>query len=66
VDGKVVEGVDVYVGGCSGPEPLPALKLLEDVPCDALEPILEALMRYGDFEEIRARLRVSAVRGAEG
>jgi len=57
VDGRVVEGVDVYVGGCSGPEPLPALKLLEDVPCDALEPILEALMRYGDFAGLRAQLR---------
>lgn len=57
VDGRVVEAVDVYVGGCSGPEPLPALKLLEDVPCDALEPILEALMRYGDFEGLRAQLR---------
>jgi len=57
VDGRVVEGVDVYVGGCSGPEPLPALKLLEDVPCDALEPIMEALMRYGDFEGLRAQLR---------
>lgn len=58
VDGQVVEGVDVYVGGCSGPEPLPALKLLEDVPCDALEPILEALMRYGNFDGLRAQLRV--------
>ncbi|MDR7417074.1 MAG: ferredoxin--nitrite reductase [Armatimonadota bacterium] len=64
---EVVEAVDVYVGGSSGPRPTPALKLLEDVPCDALEPVLEALMRYGSFEEIRARLRVPVVvEGEEG
>ncbi|MCS7174035.1 MAG: ferredoxin--nitrite reductase [Armatimonadetes bacterium] len=56
----VVEAVDVYVGGSSGPEAATAVKLLEDVPCDALEPVLEALMRYGNFEELRARLRATA------
>ncbi len=59
VDGEVVEGVDVYLGGSSGPQPTPALRLLEDVPCDALVPILEALMRHGDFEGIRAHLRTA-------
>lgn len=57
---EVVEAVDVYVAGSSGPNATPAVKLLEDVPCAALEPVLEALLRYGNFEELRTRLRASA------
>ncbi|MFN3286012.1 MAG: Rieske 2Fe-2S domain-containing protein [bacterium] len=53
---EVVEAVDVYIAGSSGPNATPAVRLLEDVPCDALEPVLEALLRYGNFEELRARL----------
>lgn len=54
---EVVEAVDVYVGGRSGPEAVVGVKLLEDVPCDLLEPVLEALLRYGNFDELRARLQ---------
>jgi ferredoxin-nitrite reductase len=54
---EVVEAVDVYVGGRSGPDPVVGVKLLEDVPCDALLPVLEALLRWGNFEDLRARLR---------
>ncbi|MDR7476748.1 MAG: Rieske 2Fe-2S domain-containing protein, partial [Armatimonadota bacterium] len=54
---EVVEAVDVYIAGSSGPNATPAVRLLGDVPCDALEPILEALLRYGNFEELRTRLR---------
>jgi ferredoxin-nitrite reductase len=57
---RVVEAVDVFVGGSSGPEANLPVKLLEDVPCDELEPVLEALARYGRFDELRARLRAAA------
>jgi ferredoxin-nitrite reductase len=58
VGSEVVEAVDVYVGGRSGPDAVVGVKLLEDVPCDALEPVLEVLLRYGNFEELRGRLAV--------
>jgi nitrite reductase/ring-hydroxylating ferredoxin subunit len=64
VGDQVVEAVDVFVGGSSGPEANLPLKLLEDVPCDELEPILAALMRYGAFEEVRARLKTGAATAA--
>jgi ferredoxin-nitrite reductase len=56
-NGQVVEGVDVFVGGSSGPQANLALKVLEDVPCDELEGVLEVLIRYGAFESIREYLR---------
>ena len=46
VDGKVVEAVDIYVGGRSGPDPKPAIKLMEDVPCDKVPAVLEGLVPY--------------------
>lgn len=46
VNGKVVEAVDVFVGGRSGPDPKPALKILEDVPCDKLPSVLEGIILY--------------------
>ena len=55
LDGKVVEAVDVFVGGSAGPSPRPALKLLERVPCTELPGLLEGLARYGDFEGLKAR-----------
>ena len=56
VNGKVVEAADVFVGGSSGPRAKPALKLLEDVPCDELESVLGTLMRYGALDVIRTLL----------
>ncbi|MGH7206674.1 MAG: ferredoxin--nitrite reductase [Nitrospiraceae bacterium] len=46
VDGQVVDAVDVYVGGRSGPNPKQAVKILEDVPCDKLVSVLEGLVPY--------------------
>ncbi len=56
VNGQVVEAADVFVGGSSGPQAKPALKLLEDVPCDELESVLGTLMRYGALDVIRTLL----------
>jgi ferredoxin-nitrite reductase len=46
VDGKIVDGVHVFVGGRGGPDPRTAVKILEDVPCDELPAVLERLIRF--------------------
>jgi ferredoxin-nitrite reductase len=54
VDGKIVDGVHVFVGGRGGREPRPGLKILEDMPWDELPAVLERLVRYlprGDGRE---------------
>jgi ferredoxin-nitrite reductase len=56
-DGGIVDAVDIYVGGSSGPRPCLAAKLMEDVPCDQLEGVLEGLLRFGAFEAVREQLR---------
>ncbi len=58
VGGKVIEAVDIYVGGRSGPDPKPALKIMEDVPCDRLPLVLEGLVPY------HTREKMHRVRGA--
>ena len=57
IDGKVVEAVDSFVGGRSGPDPKLAIKLMEDVPCDKLPAVLEGLLPY------HTRTRMHRVRG---
>lgn len=59
IDGKVVDAVDVFVGGRSGPDPKPALKIMEDVPCDKLPAVLEGLVPY------HTREKIHRVRGGE-
>ena len=46
LNGKVVEAVDVYVGGRSGKEPQAGQRIMEAVPCDELPEVLEYLARY--------------------
>lgn len=46
VNGQVVEAVDIFVGGRSGPDPKLAVKIMEDVPCDKLAGVLEGLLPY--------------------
>jgi len=46
VDGKIVDGVHVFVGGRGGWEPRAAEKILEDVPCDELPEVLDRLVRF--------------------
>lgn len=60
VGGKVVDGVDVFVGGRSGPDPKLATKIMEDVPCDRLPAVLETLMPYHTREKMH-RVRGKAV-----
>ena len=46
VDGKIVDGVHVFVGGRGGPDPRAGLRILEDVPADALPEVLDRLVRF--------------------
>ena len=52
VKGQVVEAVDIFVGGRSGPDPKPAIKLLEDVPCDKLPEVLSGILPYHSREKM--------------
>lgn len=52
IDGHVVDAVDVYVGGRSGPDPKLAVKLLEDVPCQALAGVLEGIVPFHSREKM--------------
>lgn len=58
VNGRVVDAVDVYVGGRSGPDPKHAIKILEDVPCDNVASVLEGIVPYHTRDKMhRARGR---------
>ncbi len=46
VEGTVVDAVDVFMGGRAGPDPKPALKILENVPCDRLPELLRHLIPF--------------------
>jgi ferredoxin-nitrite reductase len=46
VDGKIVDGVHVFVGGRGGGNPRAGVRILEDLPCDELPEVLERLIRY--------------------
>ena len=60
VDGQVVDAVDVYVGGRSGPDPKLAVKIMEDVPCEKLASVLEGLVPYHSRDKLH-RTRGKAV-----
>ena len=46
IKGEIIEAVDVYVGGRSGPDAKPSTKFLEDVPCDILPDVLSGIVPY--------------------
>jgi len=60
VGGTVVDAVDIFVGGRSGPDPKLATKIMEDVPCDRLPAVLETLMPYHTRDKMH-RVRGKAV-----
>jgi len=53
VNGKIVDGVHVFVGGRGGREPRAGEKILEDVPCDELPEVLDRLVRFFPRDERR-------------
>lgn len=46
IDGKVVDAVDIYLGGRTGANPKPGTKLMENVPCSRLPMVLEQIAPY--------------------
>ncbi len=46
VDGTIVDGVHVFVGGRGGADPRAGVRVLEDVPCDELPHVLERLLKF--------------------
>jgi ferredoxin-nitrite reductase len=46
VDGKIIDGVHVFVGGRGGADPRAGIRMLEDVPCEELPAVLERLVRF--------------------
>jgi nitrite reductase/ring-hydroxylating ferredoxin subunit len=61
VNGKTVDGVDIFVGGSSGPGAVQGVQIMENVPCEQLPQVLEVLVRYGAFDRIRKRLGAAKV-----
>jgi ferredoxin-nitrite reductase len=60
VNGLVVDAVDIFVGGRSGPDAKLAIKLLEDVPCEQLSTVLAGIILYHTREKMHRH------RGGEG
>jgi len=46
VNGELVDAVDIFVGGRSGPDGKAGTRLLEDVPCEELPHLLERMIPY--------------------
>ena len=46
VNGKIVDGVHILVGGRGGSDPRAAVKIIEDLPCDELPQVLDRLVHY--------------------
>src|SRR5207237_1298378 len=57
VDGKVVDGVHVFVGGRGGSDPRVGARIMEDMPCDELPQVLERLVRVFPRPEAPLRWR---------
>lgn len=52
VKGKVVDAVDIYVGGRTGPNPALATRIMENVPCDDLADVLKHVVPYHTREKM--------------
>ncbi len=46
VNGRIVDGVHVFVGGRGGADARAGMRILEDVPCDELPAVLDRLVRF--------------------
>src|SRR5712692_6196400 len=57
VNGKVVDAVDIFVGGRSGPSAKHAVKIMEDVPCDKLASVLEGLVPYDTRDKLHRTVK---------
>ena len=60
----MVEAVDVFIGGKSGPNARAGTKVLEDVPCDDLPEVLERMVPYVSKKRPGAAAKAAASDGA--
>jgi sulfite reductase beta subunit-like hemoprotein len=56
VNGEVIDTVDVFVGGASGRNAVPGIRVMEDVPCTELPQVAEFLVKYGQYKHLREQL----------
>lgn len=56
---EVIDAVDIYLGGSTGPAANRGVPVLEDVPCDDLKSTLLLLLRYGAFNDLRQHMAVT-------
>jgi hypothetical protein len=59
VDGDIIDTVDVFIGGSSGPNAVPGVCIMENVPCTELPQLTEFLLRYGDLRQLRDQLHTA-------
>lgn len=59
VDGEIIDTVDVFIGGSSGPNAVPGVCIMENVPCAELPQLAEFLLRYGDLRQLRDQLHTA-------
>jgi len=56
VGNEIVDAVDIFMGGESGSEAKPAIKIMENVPCNELTFVLEGLVQFGAFEKFKKQI----------
>ena len=64
IDGKIVDAVDVFIGGRSGANAKAGTKILEDVPCADLPAVLERMVPYVSKKRTGAAAKAAAADGA--
>ncbi len=64
VNDEIIDTVDIYVGGSAGPNPVAAVRLMQDVPCKDVARTVEFLIRHVDFDDERRSLRSSRMPAA--
>lgn len=56
---EIIDTVDVFIGGSSGPSAAPGVRIMENVPCSELPQLTEFLLRYGDLRQLRDQLHTA-------
>lgn len=56
VGSEIVDAVDIFIGGESGSDSKPAIKIMENVPCRELTFVLEGLVQFGAFDKFRKQI----------
>ncbi len=63
VKGKIVDAVDIFVGGRTGPNAQLATRIMENIPCDDLPDVLQHLVPYHTREKMHPVRKKRKARG---